>query len=242
MSVIHYTIFSDIPERENEFKTIAQNVLNDPRGWKKYGYSFVLDSDTKRKPNTIKITLSNVANLRKGCMSLSGLSCYNPNNNNVYINIENWIGNDKNAFGTARINEYREYVINHEVGHALGLDHMPPAQKKARAGKFASVMLQHSKGADWILPCLPNSWPLDSSDYDEFKMTPKITTRITEQIDGGATDDITDDAAPMSNKTILRYILIFICIIFFVYTIAPKIMAECGKNYLLKLCRKTFSH
>lgn len=73
----------------------------------------------------------------------------------VYINDDNW----RNA--TPAWNEtgaplwlYRQYLIDHEVGHYLGADHA----ECGGDGQLAPVMQQQSISLDG---CEPNAWPLD---------------------------------------------------------------------------------
>ena len=70
---------------------------------------------------------------------------------NVIVNDERW------RRGTASwptVREYRQYVLNHELGHWLGLGHVScPA-----AGAPAPVMVQQSKG---VGSCRTSTWPTE---------------------------------------------------------------------------------
>lgn len=70
---------------------------------------------------------------------------------NVIINDERW------RTGTASwpaVREYRQYVLNHELGHWLGLGHV----SCSGPGAPASVMQQQSKG---LGGCRSATWPLE---------------------------------------------------------------------------------
>ncbi|MDO5701382.1 MAG: DUF3152 domain-containing protein [Bowdeniella nasicola] len=73
--------------------------------------------------------------------------------NSAIININRWAYSTtpfKEAGGS--LTQYRQYVINHEVGHALGNGH----RQCPGAGRLAPVMQQQTL---FVKPCKPNGWP-----------------------------------------------------------------------------------
>jgi hypothetical protein len=67
------------------------------------------------------------------------------------MNIENW-RNGKSLSGLNK-DDYRTYMINHEVGHILGRGHSQCGNR----GTKVPVMVQQTLG---IGDCRPNHWPL----------------------------------------------------------------------------------
>ena len=53
------------------------------------------------------------------------------------------------------VDGYRTYLVNHEVGHLLGLNHVGCPDE----GEPAPVMMQQTKGVDG---CVAQPWPLAS--------------------------------------------------------------------------------
>jgi hypothetical protein len=151
-----------------ELKNKIHHTLTDPRGWSKYGYIF------KRNPNAPgKILRIHLAK-NKTISDLYGpqidsLSAYVPGTHEIFINYDNWMGGSKSSM---QLDRYRTYVINHEVGHALGLDHAKC--HKARCDQLGmdkcpgSVMIQMTKGPDHVRPCVENEFPLDPSIMQEI--------------------------------------------------------------------------
>lgn len=145
-------IAEDVNFDLNEFLQILKSVLQDPKGWRSYGYEFV-EGNNEKAVKKVEILLCTDKYVKKTCNTIN-LSCYDPQTDKIYLNFNNWQGGSKSDLP---INRYREYVINHEMGHALGFEH---TKCPKTAGNKASVMQQMSKGPDHIKPCVSNEWPL----------------------------------------------------------------------------------
>lgn len=141
-----------------EFAAKVAAVLNDPRGWVKYGYSFV---QVPAAQGGLHIHLERADEADRLCRA-RGFSCSRSRLNDIVIHLGNWMGGSASQLPLER---YRNYVINHEVGHALGLPHQEcPAAECARRGMGAcpaSVMQQMTRGPAHISPCVESDWPLD---------------------------------------------------------------------------------
>lgn len=154
---------------QKDFEEKIYATFSDPRGWRKYGYTFEYKGSTPTTDkNTLHIVLVTGEKAKRMCGStLGGFSCYAQDENKIYMNLDNWMGKSKSELPLDR---YRTYVINHEVGHRLGFGH-PTSQKteycEMNKGKRGSVMIQMTRGPDWVTPCVENEWPLDPGEYDE---------------------------------------------------------------------------
>lgn len=99
----------------------------------------------------LRILLASPATTDRLCSPLETegrLSCRN--GQLVVLNAWRWANGTQGYEG--QLPKYRRYVINHEVGHALGYPHVPCPG----SGLPAPVMLQQTIGLEG---CLPNPWP-----------------------------------------------------------------------------------
>lgn len=134
------------PRTKKHFSTIVASILNDPRSWK-----FPFEEVDQVEKSEIRIKLVKASTVGKIC-GFSGLSCADRGTYNIYINGCRWLGGSKKS--KMNLTDYRRYVINHEVGHLLGLDH--PIRTCGKVGCKAPVMLQQTLG---VGKCKPNPWP-----------------------------------------------------------------------------------
>lgn len=127
-------------------------VLNDERGWNKFGYKFTL---TQVMPDFI-ITIARNSKIKEVC-NFDGLSCADLTAKMIYLNYENWkYGCIKSKLS---LDDYRTYMICHEVGHIIGKDHI--SLLVCSRGEKCPVMVQQTKG---IGKCKANCWPLNYED------------------------------------------------------------------------------
>ncbi|MDT0613249.1 DUF3152 domain-containing protein [Streptomyces lancefieldiae] len=72
----------------------------------------------------------------------------------VVVNLKRWVKGSPNFDGP--IHDYRALIINHEMGHFLGHQHVTCGG----AGRLAPVMMQQIKG---LHGCVANAWPYDEN-------------------------------------------------------------------------------
>jgi hypothetical protein len=131
-----------------EFRRLAQETYDDPRGWRGKGVRFV--PVRKGGRFTLWISVARlVPSFSSGCSAQ--WSCRV--GRNVIINQTRWRRASPawNAANRSR-RDYRHMVVNHETGHWLGYGHA----SCPRRGALAPVMMQQSKGTGG---CRFNPWP-----------------------------------------------------------------------------------
>jgi hypothetical protein len=130
------------------FALAADATLGDPRSWSAARRPL---HRVDTAPVDFRLALASPALTDRLCAPLrtgGRYSCFQ--RGRAVVNSLRWLTGAPAYAG--RLEEYRHYVVNHEVGHALGNGH---AQCPGR-GKPAPVMMQQTKG---VGACTPSAWP-----------------------------------------------------------------------------------
>jgi len=142
-----------LPMDGNEFAQAVHATLTDDRGWQQlHDVAFERTTDDAE----LRVILASPATTDELCLPLDTggeLSCRV--GDQVVLNAERWVEGVPHFDG--RLGMYRQYLVNHEVGHALGHDHVECPEP----GEPAPVMMQQTKS---IGDCEPNAWPTVSAD------------------------------------------------------------------------------
>lgn len=136
----------DQVEAEQAQATINE-VVSDPKGWQRAGYSFSFD----KRPDDVTFHITSADKLA-GLQNCSAqYSCRV--GRDIYISQDRW------WFGSPSLHiplvQYQAMIINHELGHLLGIDHW----QCYGHGVKAPVMIQQSLGLGGLMP---NEWPTEA--------------------------------------------------------------------------------
>ncbi|MFG2521571.1 DUF3152 domain-containing protein [Streptomyces sp. NPDC048527] len=144
------------------FAQAVQKTLNDDRSWAHDG-GRTFERISSGKPDFV-ITLASPGTTGVWCEK-SGLdttednvSCDSAATDRVMINAYRWAQGSK-TYGN-KIHLYRQMLINHEVGHRLGFNHVTCTKN----GTLAPVMQQQTKFLTFDgITCKPNPWAFPKS-------------------------------------------------------------------------------
>lgn len=135
-----------LPYSAGRIARVVERTLSDKRGWATKHPLVRVDGRAD-----LRIVLATPKTVDRLCAPLGTngrLSCRN--GSDVVLNAWRW------QFGATSYGDdlegYRRYVVNHEIGHALGYPHAGCPGK----GAAAPVMLQQTKGLEG---CTANPWP-----------------------------------------------------------------------------------
>ncbi|WP_090355643.1 DUF3152 domain-containing protein [Mycobacterium sp. UNC267MFSha1.1M11] len=158
---------------DDGFARMVSETLANPKSWR-HNPQFAFERvDGDAQPD-FRVSLTSPLTVREGCgydIPLEA-SCYNPayaeNQPRVFVNEARWVRGAVPFQGD--IGSYRQYLINHEVGHAIGYPKHEPCPEN---GALAPVMMQQTFSTDNDdaakfdpesvkpngLTCKFNSWP-----------------------------------------------------------------------------------
>lgn len=147
---MHYTVEIEdgLPFEPSAVARVVDATLGDPRGWTtELGATFArVDQDAD-----LRVLVATPGTTDRLCAPLETqgrVSCRN--GDLVVLNALRW--SEATPEYANAVGEYRRYVVNHEVGHALGQAHA----ECPGAGDPAPVMQQQTYGLEG---CSRNAWP-----------------------------------------------------------------------------------
>jgi hypothetical protein len=169
------------------FAAFVLETLNDPRSWRHKSGERFARTDDKRQTD-LRVVLATPETSARLCrpMTTDGvLSCRK--GNAAYLTMFRWVNATPDY--QADRNGYRRYLVNHEVGHALGRKHA----RCIEPGWLAPVMLQQTIS---LAGCLPNSWPYPMA-LGGPPADPKAPPRVAPSDDVAPQDKGKGTAAPI---------------------------------------------
>ncbi|MBS1694316.1 MAG: DUF3152 domain-containing protein [Actinobacteria bacterium] len=131
---------------DDGFARMVSETLDNPKSWThnpQFAFSRV-DASYQGEPD-FRVSLTSPMTIRGGCgydIQLEA-SCYNPEYTDgqprVFVNEARWVRGAVPFQGD--VGSYRQYLINHEVGHAIGYQRH---EQCAEEGQLAPVMMQQT--------------------------------------------------------------------------------------------------
>ncbi|MEZ3177703.1 DUF3152 domain-containing protein [Streptomyces pimonensis] len=144
------------------FAEAVQRTLNDDRSWAHNG-ARTFERIHSGEADFV-ITLAGPDTTADWCAksgldtTVDNVSCDSAATERVMINADRW-AQGADTYGD-EIHAYRQMLINHEIGHRLGFNHVTCDKD----GDLAPVMQQQTKFLDHDgISCRPNAWPYPKS-------------------------------------------------------------------------------
>ncbi|WP_433269900.1 DUF3152 domain-containing protein [Micromonospora vinacea] len=132
-----------------DIATAITATLNDPRGWTAGG-AWRLRRVGAGEPTDFTIYLATPGTRDTLCQDVPDAYTSCRNGGRVVLNVARWV-KAVPGYG-ASLDTYRQYMVNHEVGHKLGYGH----ERCPGRGRPAPVMQQQTLG---LHGCTANAWP-----------------------------------------------------------------------------------
>lgn len=146
---VQIAVEKGLPVDPEAFAESVLATLNDPRGWNAADGSTFAWTDSERYD--ARVVLASPGTTDELCLPLDTigeLSC--GIEETAVLNFKRWAKGSQAWKNTGR---YRQYLVNHEVGHVIGYRH----DLCAGEGKHATVMVQQTTTTSG---CIPEPWPV----------------------------------------------------------------------------------
>lgn len=145
---VQVAVEQGLPVDPEAFAAAVLATLNDPRGWNGADGSTFARTESDRYD--ARVVLASPGTTDRLCLPLDTigeLSC--GIEETAVLNFKRWATGSRAWENTGR---YRQYLVNHEVGHVIGYHH----DLCAGEGEHATVMVQQTTTTSG---CLPEPWP-----------------------------------------------------------------------------------
>lgn len=158
-----------LPVDVDVFAAAVMATLNDPRGWSTPdGVTF---ARTEAEDASIRVLLATPETTDALCAPLRTNGKYSCGTGNAAVlNLTRWVEGSPDFGGDMAV--YRQYVVNHEVGHVLGHHH----EQCPAPGALAPVMVQQSISAQG---CQVNGWPFPEAVPEDPEAVPEVPVTET---------------------------------------------------------------
>ncbi len=131
---------------DEAFARMVTETLANPKSWTRNPQvAFTRVDDVSQGEPDFRVSLTSPMTVREGCgydIQLEA-SCFNPvyldQEPRVFVNEARWVRGAVPFQGD--IGSYRQYIVNHEVGHAVGYERHEPCGEN---GALAPVMMQQT--------------------------------------------------------------------------------------------------
>jgi hypothetical protein len=146
---VQIAVEKGLPVDPEVFAESVLATLNDPRGWNAADGSTFAWTDSDRYD--ARVVLASPGTTDRLCLPLDTigeLSC--GIEETAVLNFKRWATGSQAWGNTER---YRQYLVNHEVGHVIGYRH----DLCAGEGEHATVMVQQTTTTSG---CIPEPWPV----------------------------------------------------------------------------------
>ena len=144
------------------YAALIDTTLDAPKGWTGGNHNLSLQRVPTEAQADFRIALTSSLTLRPPCGHSLNIetSCWDDQHgpSRVYLNVARWVRGDA-QFGQD-LSDYRLYMINHEVGHALGHVHTYVCLPNGLAPVMMqeTITLKEHQGVGPLI-CQPNVWP-----------------------------------------------------------------------------------